>query len=49
MTYSKTIDLYGDGIGKVQYIQHVGNDKTICNSARVSFGQDNDAPLNAKR
>lgn len=38
MSYQKTIDLYGDGIGKVQYIDHMGSDLTIVNSARVSFG-----------
>ena len=38
MTYHKTIDLYGDDIGKVQYIDHMGSDLTIVNSARVSFG-----------
>tara|TARA_R110002126_G_scaffold157967_2_gene305416 strand:- start:645 stop:1358 length:714 start_codon:yes stop_codon:yes gene_type:complete len=38
MNYEKTIDLYGDGIGKVQYIDHMGTDLTIVNSARVSFG-----------
>ena len=38
MSYEKTINLYGDGIGKVQYIDHMGSDLTIVNSARVSFG-----------
>ena len=38
MSYQKTIALYGDGIGKVQYIDHMGSDLTIVNSARVSFG-----------
>ena len=38
MDYQKTINLYEDGIGKVQYIQHMGSDLTIVNSARVSFG-----------
>ena len=38
MSYEKTIDLYGDSIGKVQYIDHMGTDLTIVNSARVSFG-----------
>jgi len=33
-----SIDLYGDGIGKVQLIQSMGSDLTIVNSARVSFG-----------
>lgn len=34
----KSIKLYDDGIGKVEYVDHVGNDLTIVNSARVSFG-----------
>ena len=38
MSYQKTIDLYGDDIGKVQYVDHMGSDLTIVNSARVSFG-----------
>ena len=38
MSYQKTINLYGDDIGKVQYIDHMGSDLTIVNSARVSFG-----------
>tara|TARA_B100000686_G_scaffold335092_1_gene403247 strand:+ start:217 stop:930 length:714 start_codon:yes stop_codon:yes gene_type:complete len=38
MSYEKTIDLYADSIGKVQYIDHMGSDLTIVNSARVSFG-----------
>jgi len=38
MSFEKTIDLYGDDIGKVQYIDHMGTDLTIVNSARVSFG-----------
>ncbi len=33
------IKLYGDGIGSVEYIQHMGDDLTIVNSARVSFGK----------
>jgi thymidylate synthase (FAD) len=41
----KEIEIYGDGIGKVSYIQHVGDDKMIANAARVSFGQDNTKPL----
>ena len=41
----KEVELYGDGIGKVSYIQHVGDDKMIANAARVSFGQDNTKPL----
>lgn len=42
MSYSKSIDLYGDGIGKVEYIQHMGDCLTIVNSARVSFGKHKD-------
>jgi thymidylate synthase (FAD) len=34
----KSIQLYDDGIGKVELVDHVGNDLTIVNSARVSFG-----------
>lgn len=34
----KSIELYGDGIGKVELIDSVGSDITIVNSARVSFG-----------
>lgn len=34
------IYLYDDGIGAVEYIQHVGDDRTIVNSARVSFGKE---------
>lgn len=48
MNYQKTIDLYNDGIGKVQYIQHYGNDKMIVNAARVSFGNDNELPLDER-
>jgi thymidylate synthase (FAD) len=35
----QSIDLYGDDIGKVEYVQHMGTDLTIVNSARVSFGK----------
>ena len=38
MSFKKTIELYEDQIGKVQYIDHMGSDLTIVNSARVSFG-----------
>jgi len=38
--YQKSIDLYGDGVGKVEYVQHMGDDRTIVNSARVSFGKE---------
>ena len=34
------IDIYGDGIGTVEYVQHMGSDLTVVNSARVSFGKN---------
>jgi thymidylate synthase (FAD) len=34
----KSIELYGDGIGRVELVQSVGSDVMIVNSARVSFG-----------
>lgn len=37
---NKKIDLYGDKIGSVEYVQHMGSDLTIVNSARVSFGKE---------
>ncbi len=37
-----SLDLYGDGIGRVQLVQHWGTDSTIVRSARVSFGADSD-------
>ena len=36
--YQKSIELYGDGIGSVDYVTHSGTDLTVVNSARVSFG-----------
>ena len=33
------IELYGDQIGSVEYVDHMGTDLTIVNSARVSFGK----------
>jgi thymidylate synthase (FAD) len=33
-----SIELYGDGIGKVELVDAVGSDLTVVNSARVSFG-----------
>jgi thymidylate synthase (FAD) len=38
MKYEKSIDIYGDGIGRVDYVNHMGDDLTVVNSARVSFG-----------
>ena len=32
------IDLFGDGVGCVEYIKHDGNDVMFVNAARVSFG-----------
>jgi len=37
----KRIELYNDGIGVVEYISHMGDDLTVVNSARVSFGKTN--------
>ena len=36
---NKSIELYGDGIGRVDLVEHMGSDLTIVNSARVSFGK----------
>jgi len=38
--YQKSIKLYEDDIGKVDYIAHMGDDRTVVNSARVSFGKE---------
>ena len=35
----KTIYLYDDVDGKVEYVEHMGSDLTVVNSARVSFGK----------
>jgi len=35
----RSIDIYGDGVGKVDLVDHMGSDLTIVNSARVSFGK----------
>jgi thymidylate synthase (FAD) len=35
---NKKIELYDDGIGAVEYVDHMGDDLTVVNSARVSFG-----------
>ena len=43
MKYNKTIDLYNDGIGRVDYVNHMGDDLTIVNAARVSFGVEKEA------
>ncbi len=36
---NKRIELYGDGIGAVEYVEHMGSDLSVVNSARVSFGK----------
>ena len=38
----RRIELYDDGIGAVEYVNHMGDDLTIVNSARVSFGVEKD-------
>jgi len=40
--YEKRIELYGDGIGAVEYVDHMGTDLTVVNAARVSFGKHKD-------
>lgn len=34
------IDLFGDEIGAVEYISHMGTDLSVVNAARVSFGTE---------
>jgi len=41
-TYEKNIDIYGDDKGKVEYVEHMGTDLSVVNSARVSFGKHKD-------
>ena len=45
---SLTLFPLGDGLGSVALVQHAGDDKMIVSAARVSFGGDNLAPLNAR-
>lgn len=33
------IEIYGDGIGRVELVDHMGSDITVVNAARVSFGK----------
>ena len=40
MSHLGKIYLYGDDIGAVEYVAHMGTDLTIVNSARVSFGKN---------
>ena len=35
----KSIEIYGDGIGKVELVEAMGSDLAVVNSARVSFGK----------
>lgn len=35
----RRVELYDDGIGAVEYVDHMGDDLTIVNAARVSFGK----------
>jgi hypothetical protein len=35
----QSIELYNDGIGRVDLVDYMGSDLTIVNSARVSFGK----------
>ena len=37
------IDLFGDDIGSVEYISHMGSDLSVVNAARVSFGAEKDS------
>jgi len=37
------IELYGDSIGAVEYVDHLGSDLSIVNSARVSHGKRTDS------
>jgi thymidylate synthase (FAD) len=39
----RSIELYGDGIGRVDLVEHMGSDLTIVNSARVSFAKYKEA------
>ena len=36
--YERSVEIYDDGIGRVDYVAHMGSDLTVVNSARVSFG-----------
>lgn len=38
----QSFDLYGDGIGKVELVDYMGDDLRIVNAARVSFGKHKD-------
>ncbi len=38
MIKTRKVDLFGDNIGAVEYVKHSGDDLTVVNAARVSFG-----------
>lgn len=35
---TRSVDLYGDGVGRVELIDYMGSDLSVVNAARVSFG-----------
>jgi hypothetical protein len=43
--YQKSIELYADGIGKVEYVEHMGSDLTI----EGAINRDNNAVLSEKK
>lgn len=43
MNYKKSIKIYSDDIGSVDYVDHMGADLTVVNSARVSFGVEKES------
>ena len=34
------VELFGDDIGAVEYVSHMGTDLSVVNAARVSFGTE---------
>lgn len=48
ITAEKILYPLRDDIGSVALVQHVGDDKSVVNAARVSFGGDNSLPLDAR-
>ena len=40
--HSQRVELYGDGVGAVEYVEHMGSDLSVVNAARVSFGKHKD-------
>jgi thymidylate synthase (FAD) len=37
------VELFGDGVGSVEYVSHMGTDLSVVNAARVSFGAEKSA------